>query len=62
VVNGSLGKGPNVRVGRVKKVVLQRCDTESITLEGDDGEMGGDGRDGEGRRERKETCPINKTT
>ena len=47
------GKG---KVGRVKKVVLQRCDTESITLEGDDGEMGGSGKDGEGRRESKETC------
>ena len=54
VVKGSLEKGPDVRVGRVKEVVLQRCDTESITLEGEDGKMRwteGMVRDGErGRR------------
>jgi hypothetical protein len=45
-------EGLDARVGWVREVVLQRCDTESITLEGDDGEMGGRRGDGD----RKETC------
>jgi hypothetical protein len=39
-----------------REVVLQRCDTESITLE----EItGGESEDGEERKH--DTCPINKT-
>lgn len=46
---GSREKGPVCKGWSGKEVVLQRCDTESITLEGDDGEMERMGRGGVGR-------------
>jgi len=55
---GSRGKKDRIGKDCSREVLLQRCDTESITLKGDGWELGGGIRE----ERKKDACQINKTT